>query len=102
CSVSGCISLYGIYDFVNRAQNWKNPLMGWFLKTFVMPAPLEKDPELWDRASPTRCITPDAPPFLVIHGTRDVLAPVREARRFCDVFRSIAREPIYYAEIPGA
>lgn len=56
----------------------------------------------YERASPISRIHADAPPFFVIHGTHDTLVPVAEAGYSCDRFRSIARAPIVYAEIPRA
>jgi len=44
----------------------------------------------------------DAPPFLVIHGDLDTLASVEEARRFVAALRAVSRNPVAYAEIPGA
>ncbi len=47
-------------------------------------------------------INADAPPFFVIHGTHDSLASVDEARHFADLLRRSSKEPVAYAEIPGA
>lgn len=44
----------------------------------------------------------DAPPFFVIHGTNDNLAPVAQARRFAEALRQVSHEPVLYAELPGA
>ena len=44
----------------------------------------------------------DAPPFFVVHGTRDTLVPVAEARTFVELLRAVSREPVLYAELPGA
>src|SRR4029077_7348674 len=43
-----------------------------------------------------------APPFFVIHGSSDNLAPVTQAREFVRLMRAVATEPILYAEVPGA
>jgi acetyl esterase/lipase len=47
-------------------------------------------------------ITPDAPPFLVLHGRNDTLVPVAEARAFVAQLRGIAKNPVAYAELAGA
>ena len=44
----------------------------------------------------------DAPPFFVIHGTNDNLAPVGQAREFVERLRAVSEEPVLYAEVPGA
>jgi acetyl esterase/lipase len=43
-----------------------------------------------------------APPFFIIHGTHDSLAPVAEARHFADLLRQASSSVVVYAEIPGA
>ena len=43
-----------------------------------------------------------APPFFIIHGDRDTLAPVKDARRFAATLRAQTTSPVVYAEIPGA
>ena len=44
----------------------------------------------------------DAPPFLVIHGDRDTLVPVADARRFVAELRAVSESPVLYAELAGA
>jgi acetyl esterase/lipase len=44
----------------------------------------------------------NAPPFFIIHGSYDSLAPVEEARHFADLMRRTSDAPVVYAEIPGA
>jgi acetyl esterase/lipase len=59
------------------------------------------DPDAFRGASPIFRVTPDAPPFFVIHGDRDSLVPVAEARRFVETLREASREPVLYAEMKG-
>ncbi|KAG0257368.1 hypothetical protein DFQ27_005173 [Actinomortierella ambigua] len=57
--------------------------------------------------SPLHRITAEAPPFLVIHGDLDTIAPVGMARAFVDHFRRVVRggvggqQAMTYLEIPG-
>ena len=44
----------------------------------------------------------DAPPFFVIHGINDTLAPVADARLFVDALRQVSSAPVAYAELPYA
>ena len=101
-SVRGCVAFYGVYDFTNRHGAWHHTALHKLLERHVMKASFEEAPEAYEKASPISCIHPGAPPFLVIHGNRDTLAPVEEARRFCEEFRSRGHGKIAYAEIPGA
>ena len=43
-----------------------------------------------------------APPFLVIHGDKDSLCAVAEARRFAEVLGGVSGQAVGYAEIAGA
>jgi len=67
-----------------------------------MKASLDEAPQLYEQASPIAQISPDDPPFFVIHGELDTMVPVAEARGFCQKFRDTVKAPIVYAEIPGA
>ena len=44
----------------------------------------------------------DAPPFIVLHGDRDTLVPVADARRFVAELRAVSDQPVVYAELAGA
>ena len=41
----------------------------------------DERPEAHDRASPLKYVTEDAPPFLILHGTRDGVVPTEQSRR---------------------
>jgi acetyl esterase/lipase len=73
-----------------------------FLERFVLKRPLATHRLDWERASPVFRVHEDAPPFFVVHGTHDSLAPVEGARHFVEVLREVSRQPVCYAEIPGA
>ncbi|MDT0399870.1 alpha/beta hydrolase family protein, partial [Streptomyces edwardsiae] len=59
-------------------------------------------PEIYRQASPIAQIHPDAPPFLVIHGTGDSVIPVAQARSFVDRLKAVSRAVVGYIELPGA
>ena len=101
-SIQGCVSFYGVYDFTNRHGVWYHPGLHELLERQVMKASREEDPERYEAASPIGQLSPDDPPFFVIHGDLDTMVPVGEARLFCETFRRVARAPLVYAEIPGA
>nr|BFE60339.1 hypothetical protein GCM10020063_048650 [Dactylosporangium thailandense] len=54
------------------------------------------DDSLDGRTSPWDCIRPDAPPFLVVHGTHDPLVPVEHTRAFVERLADVR-----YIELPG-
>jgi acetyl esterase/lipase len=104
-SVAAAVPYYGIYDFVGRNHvRSKIDAMGMqrFLERSVMKTKLRDDPEGWAKASPLDHITPDDPPFFVLHGSNDTLVPVAEARHFVEKLRATSRQPVVYAELPGA
>jgi len=68
----------------------------------IMKAFLEKEPEKFHRASPIDRVHPDAPPFLIVHGDRDTLAPVEDAQVFAEDLTRTSRSPVMYAELRGA
>jgi acetyl esterase/lipase len=47
-------------------------------------------------------ISSEAPPFLVVHGAQDSLVRREDARAFVERLRSCSRQPVVYAEVPGA
>jgi acetyl esterase/lipase len=101
-AVQGCVAFYGVYDFADRHKLQRHPGLRRLLERHVMKVRLRDHPEAFDKASPIARVHRDAPPFFVIHGDRDTLAPVREARRFVATLREKARTPVAYAEIRGA
>lgn len=102
-SVAAAVPFYGVYDFVDRhgLKGSGEAMVRWLEKT-VMPCSPSTDPGLWDLASPIAQVRPDAPPFFILHGTHDSLASVAEARHFAERLRGASRNPVVYAELPGA
>ncbi len=79
-SVQAAVPFYGVYDFTNRNGAWPEETIPWFLAPVVMKVDPDEDPEAWAAASPLDQVRAEAPPFLVVHGDIDVLAPVEDAR----------------------
>lgn len=101
-SLQGCVAFYGVYDFTNRHGVFESRGLPKFLEERVMKASLREAPEAFEKASPLSRVHEAAPPFFVVHGDLDTLVPVREARHFTEAMRRATRNPIVYAEIPGA
>ncbi|MFG1922511.1 alpha/beta hydrolase fold domain-containing protein [Cryptosporangium sp. NPDC048952] len=97
-SVAAAVPLYGIYDWTDAQDAGLIRL----LENRVIKQTLADAPDLFGTASPRRAITADAPPFFVLHGANDSLVPVRGARRFVEDLRATSKQPVVYAEIPGA
>ncbi len=101
-SVQAAVPFYGVYDFTNRLGTWPEETIPEFLAPIVMKSDPDEDPAAWAAASPMDQVGPDAPPFLVIHGELDILAPVLDAREFVARLRAISEQPVYYLELRGA
>src|SRR6267378_1522545 len=56
------------------------------LKKKIMKDSLGEARELYEHASPMSRVHAEAPPFCIIHGDRDILLLVGEARRFAVFF----------------
>jgi acetyl esterase/lipase len=101
-SVQAAVPFYGVYDFTNRNGAWPAETAHLFLAPVVMKSDPEQDPEAWATASPLDQVHDGAPPFFVVHGDKDVLAPVEDARDFVARLREVSKEPVYYLELHGA
>jgi acetyl esterase/lipase len=102
-SVAAAVPFYGIYDFTDQGAFGSDPdIFRRFLEPMVMKAFLAEEPEKYEAASPVHHLRRDAPPFFVIHGDRDTLAPVADARIFVQRLRAVSDAPVLYAEMAGA
>jgi len=101
--VQGCVGYYGVYDFCDRHGHWPHRLFrAVLLERVVMKRRFADSEELFRNASPAHRVSADAPPFFLIHGDRDSLAPVHESRSFSAELAEVSEHPVVYAEIPGA
>jgi acetyl esterase/lipase len=101
-SLQAAVPIYGVYDFTSRLGTNRLPFWYRRLESQVMKAFRDEEPEKFRRASPIERIHREAPPFFVIHGDRDTLAPVEEARYFANQLRETSDAPVFYAELKGA
>lgn len=101
-SLQAAVPFYGVYDFTNRNGSWPDEVIPRFLAPVVMKCDLEEAPERYAAASPLDQVRAGAPPFFVIHGDLDVLAPVEDARDFVHRLREVSDKPVYYLELKGA
>ena len=101
-AVQACVPLYGVYDFTGRFGGRGADGLGGFGERVVLKKRVADDPAAFEKASPIDQVRADAPPFLVVHGTHDSLAPVLAARAFAEALRVVSRMPVGYAELPGA
>lgn len=97
-SVAAAVPFYGIYDFSNGQPAEMAP----FLTRRVFKSELARDRARWEQASPITHVGPHAPPFFVLHGTNDSLAPIDQSTEFVHALRKESHRPVVFAQIPGA
>lgn len=100
-SVVAAVPFYGVYDWTNRDGTGLEG-MEEFLGRSVLKSRIEDARDVWDQASPMTWVGSHAPPFMVVHGTNDTLVPVEQARSFVGMLEAASKEPVVYAELPGA
>jgi acetyl esterase/lipase len=101
-TMRAAVPFYGVYDFTNRNGTWPKRTITQFFEPMVMKKKLSEDPEAFAKASPMDQVRADAPPFFVVHGDLDTLAPVADARDFVAKLRAVSDTPVLYAEMKGA
>lgn len=102
-SVSAAVPFYGIYDMTGgRGTSLYDAGLMRLLERRVFKRRFDDAPEIFEAASPTYRVQAGAPPFFVLHGDHDTLAPVTDARRFVEALRSVSTSPVAYAELPYA
>ena len=99
-SVDAVVSVYGLYDWHDRSTPERDRFME-FLERVVVKRSQARHPEVFRAASPTERVHSFAPPFLAVHGSKDGLIPVAEARGFVDRLRSVSESTVGYIELPG-
>ena len=100
-SVQAAVPIYGIYDVLDRERHHGYTDFVKYFGRFVMKSTPEQDPDAWHDASPIDQVSPNAPPFLIVHGSHDTLAPVAGAKAFASKLHEVSKEPVGYAELPG-
>jgi len=101
-SVQAAVPFYGVYDFTNRNGTMMPEFHRWIAEPIVIKAFLDDEPERFADASPLDHVRADAPPFLVVHGDKDTLAPVEDARAFVTSLSAVSSSPVIYVELHGA
>ncbi|KAA0270399.1 MAG: alpha/beta hydrolase [Acidobacteria bacterium] len=101
-SLAAAVPFYGVYDFTNAGGFYYAGMRDWVLEQVVFKRRYADAPGLFRAASPSFRVHAGAPPFLVIHGERDTLVPVADARDFVARLRAVSRQPVRYIELPAA
>jgi acetyl esterase/lipase len=100
--VQAAVPFYGVYDFAG-ATGLRNALLmrDRYLAPKIVQQTWAEHPEVFEHGSPILRITPDAPDFFVLHGARDSLVDVEQARLFVAALKETSKNSVAYAEFPG-
>ena len=103
-SVRAMVLFYGVYDFLDRYgfRGGSGPGFRRIAQRYILKADPDAQRELFAGASPLDQIHRDVAPALIVHGDRDLLAPVEEARLFAERLRESSGSPVAYVELSGA
>ena len=100
-SVIAAVPFYVVYDLLDRAG--QAPVeQEEFLTRVVIGRSRTEAPQVWDQGSPMSWLRADAAPFFVLHGGIDTMTLPAQARSFAEGLRAVSRNPVAYAELPGA
>jgi acetyl esterase/lipase len=99
-TVQAVAPYYGVYDFTDFEN--MHEMMLPFLEQFVIKARYADEPERFTAASPISYAHSEAPPFFVLHGDKDPMAPSAQARAFCAALRGAGAATVSYAELSNA
>jgi acetyl esterase/lipase len=100
-SVDAVVGIYGRYDWEDRSTIERDRFVD-FLERVVVKRRISRHPEIFRDASPIARVHRNAPPFLVIHGSKDSVIPVAQAQSFVERLRTVSHSLVGYLELPGA
>jgi acetyl esterase/lipase len=100
-TIQAAALLYGVYDLTALNDDGQ-PRLRDYVRKVLFDADLPDDEDTWRGASPTWRVDEHAPPMFVVHGDRDEIVSVTQARNFVERARAVTRQRLAYAELPYA
>ncbi|MEP6815526.1 MAG: alpha/beta hydrolase [Marmoricola sp.] len=102
-TVAACVPFYGVYDLAGATGD---PAAIAMRDDFLAPMIFKEKADAehiadFEHASPLLNITAEAPDFFVLHGERDTLVSVNQARAFVTKLREVSKASVTYTELPG-
>lgn len=101
-TVQGCISFYGIYDFLDENALQTHRGLHHLLEKSILKVSKRTNPDLYRLASPAHHIHDGVSPFMLIQGDQDSLVSARESAWFARRLSAVSENPVIYVELPGA
>ena len=102
-SVAACVPFYGVYDMLGEdGDPYTVAMREEMLSKTIFPLDPPATLDDYRAASPIHQVHANAPDFFVLHGEKDTLVNVRQARNFVAKLRRDTTASVTYAELPGA
>jgi acetyl esterase/lipase len=102
--VQAVVDWYGAIDFLQMrffpTPSAPNHDGSTSAESKLIGGPIQDNPELSATASPLTYVTPDDPPFLVMHGTQDTLYPFHQSRLLVDALAAQG-VPVTFTPVPN-
>lgn len=103
-SVVGCVTWYAPSDLTVLAEDSHggfDPGASDTFEALLLGAPPADAPDRARDASPARQVSPDAPAFLILHGTADSLVPCAQSERLASALHA-AGAPVEFTPVADA
>lgn len=97
--VKAVVDWYGPVDLLKMKEQAlpcmpMDPDSAWAPTSLFVGCPIQSCPEETAKTNPIRYITPDDPPFLIVHGTEDCLVPWKQSTMLHDALRAAGHQPL--------
>ncbi|MFJ8543302.1 alpha/beta hydrolase fold domain-containing protein [Streptomyces sp. NPDC093586] len=96
-TIAGCVTWYAPADLPalaeDRPEGTYDPHDADSFEALLLGGAPADRPEAARDASPVTHVGPQAPPFLILHGTDDVLVPARQSVRLAEALRDAGHHP---------
>jgi len=99
--VQAVIDWFGPTDFLKMGKNRMDHDSGDSPEAQLVGGPIQENKEKVSRANPITYVTPDDPPFLIMHGDKDDLVPPGQSELLAEALRKAGVEVTLHM-VPGA
>jgi acetyl esterase/lipase len=101
-TVQAAVPFYGVYDMADVDQLMIKGFRQLFLEPFVFGSKYGAGADPFEQYSPIHHVRADAPPMMMLHGTRDALVPIEAARPFAAKLAETSESAAVWVELVGA
>jgi acetyl esterase/lipase len=99
--LQGAVPFYGAYDMADTSLMIKG-YRELFLEPYLFGSKFAAGADPFEQYSPIHHVRPDAPPMMMVHGTRDALIPIEAARPFAAKLGEVSEHAVVWVELDGA